>query len=126
MTTSNPKKITRIRFSVSLVCVITLFVLMTSGSAATTVVYASHNSSSTSNTGSSSSTPSTSGSSSSGSSSGSGSGGSSTAHCDRPGYPSCSSLGSQAGASAFIHYPTYKGFLNNIGTSMISINFNFK
>jgi hypothetical protein len=107
MTTSNHKKIIDNRFSVSLVCVISLFVLMASGATVTTIVYASHHSSSSSNTGPSPSTPSTSGSSSTPSTSGSsstgsssGSSGSSTAHCDRPGYPSCSSLGSEAGASA--------------------------
>jgi hypothetical protein len=99
MTTSIHKKITYNRFSVSLVCVISLFILMASGSAATTTVYAS----SSNNTGSTSSTPSTSGTSASGSGSSGSNGGSSsgsTAHCDRPGYPSCSSLGSTAGAGA--------------------------
>jgi len=88
---------------------------MASGSTAITIVYAS----SSSNTGSTPSTPSTSGPSSSGSTSSgsggssgpsssqssssgssSGSGGGSTAHCDRPGYPSCSSLGTQAAQNA--------------------------
>jgi len=98
------------------------------------MVYASHNSTSPSNTGSPSSTPSSSssGGPSGSTSSGSGNGGSglgstgsassdtssgvvsggssnnltpstqggSTAHCDRPGYPSCSSLGSEAGKNA--------------------------
>ncbi|MRN41179.1 MAG: hypothetical protein FIO02_09070 [Nitrosopumilales archaeon] len=107
---------------------------MVTGSTATTLVYGSPHSTSSSNTGSPSSTPSSSGSSgSSGStSSGSGSGssglgsagsqgsgtssgvvsgggsnnptpssqGGSTAHCDRPGFPSCSSLGSEDGKNA--------------------------
>jgi hypothetical protein len=123
------------RYSVSLSLAILSVAALVSGSTATTMVYASHHSTSSSNTGSpsstpstsgssstpstsgssstpstsgSSSTPSTSGSSSSGtvgssgpSSSGSSSGsGGSTAHCDRPGYPSCSSLGSDAGKNA--------------------------
>mgnify|MGYP007135459901 CR=1 FL=1 len=105
-----------------------------SGSTATTMVYASDHSTSSSSTGSSS-TPSgdggtgslgskspgsgssgnsglgSTGSTSSGTSSGVVSAGSSnnptpasqggsTAHCDRPGYPSCSSLGSEAGKKA--------------------------
>jgi hypothetical protein len=113
------------RYSVSLSLAILSVAALVSGSTATTMVYASHHSTSSSNTGSPSSTPSASGSSStpsasgssstpstsasssgtvgssgpSSSGSGSGSGGS-TAHCDRPGYPSCSSLGSDAGKNA--------------------------
>jgi hypothetical protein len=110
------------RDSVSLSLAILSVAALVSGSTVTTMVYASHHSTS-SNTGSPSSTPSTSGSSStpstgpspspsgpsspdgggssgsSGSNSGGGSGGS-TAHCNRPGYPSCSSLGSEAGKNA--------------------------
>jgi hypothetical protein len=122
------------RYSVYLSLAILSMAALISGSTATTLVYALHHSTSSSNNGSPSSTPSNSGSSgSSGStSSGSGSGGSglglagspgsgtssgvvsggssnnptpssqggSTAHCDRPGYPSCSSLGSEAGKNA--------------------------
>ncbi|MDQ6668429.1 MAG: Ig-like domain-containing protein [Thermoproteota archaeon] len=127
MNNENDKKKMDTRFSITLTLYLVSAAFMVTGSIATTMVYASHHSTS-SNTGSpststpsnsgSSSTPSNSGSSSSGSSSsgsggssvpspsgssssgsGSGSGGS-TAHCDRPGYPSCSSLGSEAGKNA--------------------------
>jgi hypothetical protein len=122
------------RYSVYLSLAILSMATLISGSTATTLVYALHHSTSSSNNGSPSSTPSNSGSSgSSGSTpSGSGSGssglgsagsqgsgtssgvvsgggtnnptpssqGGSTAHCDRPGFPSCSSLGSEAGKNA--------------------------
>ncbi|MDQ6862966.1 MAG: hypothetical protein M3044_04005 [Thermoproteota archaeon] len=82
---------------------------MLTSSITTTIVYASPpNSTSLSSSGSGSSTPSNdkskinSRSDSSGSSAGSGSsgGGRSTAHCDRPGYPACSNLGSASGKGA--------------------------
>ncbi|PWU82437.1 MAG: hypothetical protein DLM72_01920 [Candidatus Nitrosopolaris wilkensis] len=131
------KNKTDVRFSVSLTFSFVAFVLfmMIYSSTATTLVYASNDSASSSNTGLPSTTPSTSsisgasGSTSSGrgntgagsdGSQGSGTGSASsdaaatepspspppsnqgnTAHCDRPGYPSCSSLGSAAGKSAF-------------------------
>ncbi|HET7149218.1 MAG TPA: Ig-like domain-containing protein [Candidatus Nitrosopolaris sp.] len=70
----------------------------------TTMVFASADNSSSSssgNSGSGSPNPSSSSSNGNPSSSSSGSsGGGSTAHCDRPGYPSCSSLGSAAGSGA--------------------------
>jgi hypothetical protein len=123
------------RYSVSLSVTILSVAALVSGSTATTMVYASPHSTSSSNTGSPSSASSSSGSSGSsgstssgggsGSSTGLGSAGSpssgtssivvsggssnnpipssqggSTTHCDRPGYPSCSSLGSEAGKNA--------------------------
>ena len=122
------------RDSVSLTLVILSMAALISGSTATTLVYALHHSTSSSNNGSPSSTPSISGSSGSSGSTSSGSGssgsglgsagspsndigsgvvsggssnnptpssqGGTTAHCDRQGYPSCSSLGSEAGNKA--------------------------
>jgi len=110
------------RYSVRVSLAILSVAALISGSTATTMAYASDHSASSSSTGSPSSTPSgggssgssgstSSGSTSSGTSSGVVSGGSSnnptpssqgrsTAHCDRPGYPSCSSLGSEAGKNA--------------------------
>jgi hypothetical protein len=82
----------------SLLFFATLTVLMVTSSCvvATTTVYASHHSASSSGN----STGSSGGGESSGSgSSGSGRGGSSSAHCDRPGFPSCASLGSEAGSA---------------------------
>ena len=126
----NNQKMILNRFSVSVALCLVLSAFMVTGSTEITMVYASDHSTTSSNTGSpstpSSSGSSGSTSSGSGSSSGQGSAGSpssdtssgvisggsssnnptpssqggSTAHCDRPGYPSCSSLGSEAGNKA--------------------------
>jgi hypothetical protein len=81
------------RFSAGLaLCLVTLAVLMTTGSSTATIVYAdsSNSNSSSGSTGSTSSGNNPVSSSSQGG----------TVHCDRPGYPSYSALGSEAGKSA--------------------------